>query len=154
MDPAGNPISESPSPVAGDSNDNPSKRFLVDLHTSSGAVEGAYPVTFNNKPYDRTISVGCGPYDRPIAWPVVGYSQFSATIGVDDDAEAAIGTQINVSFTNQDNQALGAAENISLGRSRTLTFPLKGAVQMQLSCKARGAYEHLDLSLGDAAVTR
>lgn len=135
-------------------NTNPAKRFLVDTPFSSGSAESDNPVSFNNKLYGKTVTIFCGNNTVTKAWLVYGYSTFSAMLGISDSANNAIGTKINASFLNQDNQALGApVESISLGSPKPISFPLKGAVQMQISCQARGG-RYASLSLGNAELVR
>jgi hypothetical protein len=150
--PAEADATDSPSPTV-DGNENPSIRYLMDLPFVSGGAASKDPVTFSNVLYDRTVTVNCDDNSAPKAWSVVGYGTFSATLGIHDAANNAIGTSINATFTNQDNQSLGAATAVSLGKPRQVSFPLKGAVQMQLRCRTRGS-QYVRLSLGNAELVR
>jgi len=149
--PSAEPTTDEPTPTPG-VNSNPSTRFLMDVSfVSGGGYSEREPVTFANTPYDRTLTVYC--QSTAHAWTVVGYGTFTATLGVNDAARSAIGTTISATFTNQDNQLLVADTTVSLGKPRKVTFQLKGAVQMQLRCRAKGN-EGLKLSLGNAELVR
>jgi hypothetical protein len=151
--PAAEPTDAPPAPTDPSTapNTDPSRLFLADRHVSQGWSDSR-GVSFNNKPYDHSANISCSANGETTAWLVAGYERFTTVVGIADDAPGAVGTKMNISFSTQDNQPLGAVSGVSLGHPKPISFLLKGTVQMQVRCQQTGAYSRA--SLGNAVVER
>ncbi|MDQ1646034.1 MAG: hypothetical protein QOJ50_2218 [Cryptosporangiaceae bacterium] len=152
--PTGEPVTPPESPGTGQTSGQvtgPTRLFLADRDTSGGSGY-SHGVMLQNKSYDRSTTIECNFAGETTTWLVAGYQRFTTTVGIADDANGAVGTKMNVSFTNQDNQSLGAVAGVSLGHPKPITFPLRGTIQMQVRCQESGGYS--EVSLGDAVLER
>jgi hypothetical protein len=117
------------------------------------------PVVLAAKQFPRSIENFCYRANSDnVEWNVAGYQKFTATLGVDDNAEGASGRTAEFIFYNQDNRKMTEPIDVALGRSKQVSINLNGAIRLRVSCAGRDTktneVEGFYAALGDALISK
>lgn len=121
------------------------------------------PQTMSAKAYPNSVTFTCaGPQssDQPEdeAYDVAGNTQFSAVIGIPDNATDATDLAETVIFANQNGTQLGKPVVVSLGSPATVQLNITGVTQLQITCTGMDQRNHQQedgnqLTLGNAVIS-
>ena len=134
---------------------------IVYLDSLAPAQGDRYPkaAEMSDKPYPRSVEKSCWyATSNSVEWNVAGYQEFTATLGIDDNAEQPSGRIAQFIFYDQDGRTMAGPIDVSLGRPKAVSIALKSAVRLKVTCSGRDAKTNkparLDAVMGDARITR
>jgi hypothetical protein len=155
-------VSADSSGISG-STEMPVSQYLADSHPVDGlsGYAGRVSATMNGTAYDHSVIIACTAAggSPPVEWDVANYTQIDVTVGIDDDSSGASGASADVSFSNQDGAPLNAKATVSIGHSSKLSFGIRGAVRLNVTCASRDLVDshrirNFEVVLGDARISR
>ncbi|HEV2634029.1 MAG TPA: hypothetical protein VGX23_02710 [Actinocrinis sp.] len=128
-------------------------QYLGEPIDAAGGVDTKTDVTISNVDYPDSTEFYC-PTTGLDDWNVAGYSSFTATFGIPDDAQYATGITNTVTFSDQNGKTLGTATT-SIGQPAKVSFPLTGVVRLIVNCARQGSNASSDnmVALGNASVS-
>ncbi len=96
------------------------------------------PAYFSAKRYPRSVTVSCyKAVSSSNEWNVAGRRTFSATLGIDDNADNAFGVVSEFIFYDHDNRQIGMPYNVSIGHPQKVTIDLTSVVRLRITCSGR-----------------
>ncbi len=117
------------------------------------SVDTKIDVQISGTDYPYSSRFYC-PNSYPIDWNVAGYSTFTTTLGVPDNASGATGATITMTFSDQNGKVL-SVNKTAIGQPATVHIPLSGVDRLVISCNRTanngGGYNFV--ALGNAAVS-
>lgn len=138
----------------------PSESFSPPFGTQylTGPVDGSgvgtnVDVKLSSVDYPNSVNFYC-PTNGLLDWDVAGYSTFTTTFGIPDDAPYAAGITNTITFTNENGKTLGSATT-TVGQPAKVSFALNGAVRLVITCTRQGSNDSADnvVALGNAEVS-
>jgi hypothetical protein len=123
---------------------------------SEGATEA--PQQIGTTTYTDSVRFTCGDQGdtSSLVYDVAGYSALRFTLGVPDNATDAAGNSAAVQFLKDGGPTqLIPQVTTALGQPQTVTVPLAGTVQLEISCTASSSSGGgIDIVLGNATLSR
>ena len=118
--------------------DTPATRYLDAAQPLDGS-NSPEAVTFKAQRFPHGFSFYCSSdAESRMRWNVAGYQKFTATAGIDDNAEDVFGVQTEFIFYDQDGHQLTAKPvGVSVGHPRQITLDLKNVVSLRVTCSSR-----------------
>lgn len=119
----------------------------------SGSVGTKDDVVISGTDYPYSARLYC-PSSSPIDWNVAGYSVFTATLGIPDNASGATGATITMTFSDQNGKVL-SVDKTAIGQPASVRIPLSGVYRLVVSCNrtANNGSDSNQVALGNGAVS-
>lgn len=134
---------------------------IVYLDSLAPAQGDRYPkaAEMSDKQYPRSVETSCWyATSNSVEWNVAGYREFTATLGIDDNAQQPSGRTAQFIFYDQDGRTMAGPIDVSLGRPKAVSIALKNAVRLKVTCSGRDTRTNkparLSAVMGDALITK
>jgi hypothetical protein len=134
---------------------------IQDHEDSGGGTASAAPQQIGTTSYPNSVRFNCASssYEDPsyLIYVVAGYTALRVTIGVPNDAVSAAGNSGTLKFLKDGGSTqLSPQVTTALDQPQSVTVPLAGASQLEISCQSSAPFvpSGLDIVLGNAILIR
>ncbi|MBS2961867.1 hypothetical protein KGA66_02325 [Actinocrinis puniceicyclus] len=119
----------------------------------SNNVDTKTDVVISGTDYPYSSRFNCPSYSA-IDWNVAGYSVFTATLGIPDNASGATGATVTMTFSDQNGKVL-SVNKTAIGQPAVVRIPLSGVDRLIVSCNrsANNGSNYNYVALGNGAVS-
>jgi hypothetical protein len=112
--------------------------YLTKLQTTAGYTGSVGVFQISTQPYEQSFKKYCDTgASVPTTWSIAGYNEFTATVGIADNEENAVGAVAHIAIQDQDGRNLLAPFDVALGRPQSVQVAVQGVVQLQVMCSGR-----------------
>jgi len=119
-----------------------------------GSVETKVDVLISNVDYPYSTRFYCPTNNSTLDWNVAGYSTFTTTLGIPDNAQGATGATLTMTFSDQNGKVL-SVNKTAIGQPATIHIPITGVERLVVTCNrtANNGSGYNQVALGNAAVS-